>query len=503
VNDDNKDPNSKLAGSPNASSDADENPWDDDGGGRTLATDGPSFELPSNIPSPITVPPPPAPAPPPMAVKIPGPVRPRSPTMMGFGPMGPPLPSAAPASAPGRPIVAVPPPVAKPGVPPASARGVPAAPRVAAPAPQRPAAPAAPARPAPAVPAAPATAPLLDSEAPAKLDDVWDDDDDSNRDDGPTMMGAALTPDVPLRDDVVNPRHSPLASTAFASGGRFDKEADTVALEGDHEDLPPIGAPVDAEETTRAVSREELMGHQDVAAHVVLGDDDDAHGDEATLAVAPGALADLGINPGLAASLSERQPRQPMPGELPGPPVFPPPPGPPQAPPPMSYGSQGAMAAQPPQSHPQPQVQSWQGEAAQQPSWQGEAAQPPSWQGEGSQSYRNPMGGMAMQQGYDPMLQQGHQSSPGMQNAQPQQGYPMQGGPGQQSYGQNGPMMGGPQMQQMPQPQWMQSAPNGSGGGLAQKFTPQVIMLVVVGAVCLSIFIIGIVLFVTTNFQHP
>lgn len=36
----------------------DDNPWDEDDGARTLATDGPSFELPSNIPSPITVPPP-------------------------------------------------------------------------------------------------------------------------------------------------------------------------------------------------------------------------------------------------------------------------------------------------------------------------------------------------------------------------------------------------------------------------------------------------------------
>ena len=43
----------------------DANPWDDDDGGRTLATDGPSFEMPSNIPSPIT---PPPPAPPPTAV---------------------------------------------------------------------------------------------------------------------------------------------------------------------------------------------------------------------------------------------------------------------------------------------------------------------------------------------------------------------------------------------------------------------------------------------------
>jgi len=49
--------------------------------------------------------------------------------------------------------------------------------------------------------------------------------------------------------------------------------------------------------------------------------------------------------------------------------------------------------------------------------------------------------------------------------------------------------------------QW-QAAP-AAGGGFAKKFTPQVIMLIVVGTVCLSIFVIGIVLFVTTNFQRP
>jgi hypothetical protein len=53
--------------------------------------------------------------------------------------------------------------------------------------------------------------------------------------------------------------------------------------------------------------------------------------------------------------------------------------------------------------------------------------------------------------------------------------------------------MGGPG-----QPAWMMPSPAGSAG--RSKFTPQVIMLVSVGAVCLAIFIIGIVLFVTTKF---
>ena len=505
MNDDNKDPNSTAAGS-----EADDNPWDDDdGGGRTLAQDSPSFELPSNIPSPITVPPPPAPIP-----KGPGPVRPRSPTMMGFGPMGPPLPPAAPAGpaapvGPARPVVAAPP---SPKAAPASARGVPAAPRA-------PAAPAAPAagsgtapqafapRPVPRVGAAAspsASLPLPSSArmaaaplaapppqpvpAPAAAaDEAWP-EDDSDREDGPTMAGAPLAPDVPLRDDVVNPRrHSPLASTGFV-----DKDAETMALSGDDGDLPRIGDLVDAEETTRAVSRDELLGHH--GSQIILGDDEGAHGDEATLAVAPGALGDLGIDPGLAASLSEPLPRAPSQPDLMQAPAFPPP----QFPSPGGIG-----AAQPyPPSQPYPQQQQQQ----QQP--QSQPQQPiQSWQGEAAPSYRNPppqsMGGMGMQQGYDPMQPQGydpmqpqgHQSSPGMQSAQ-QQGYPMQGGPGQpQPYG--GPQ----QMQPMPgQQPWLQPQP-APGGGLAQKFTPQVIMLIVVGTVCLSIFIIGIVLFVTTNFE--
>lgn len=347
----------------------------------------------------------------------------------------------------------------------------------------------------PAAPvAAPPPPPPPDPSPAAAADDAWL-EDDSDREDGPTMAGAPLAPDVPLRDDVVNPRlHSPLASTSFV-----DKDAETMALSSDDGDLPRIGDPVDAEETTRAVSRDEMMGHQ--GSQVVLGDDEEAHGDEATLAVAPGALGDLGIDPRLVASLSEPLPRAPSQPDPMQAPAFPPPQFP-------SQGGIGAVQPQP-QSQPQPYPQSQPyPQHHQQP-----ASQPQqpvqSWQGEAAPSYRNPppqsMGGMGMQQGYDPMqpqgfdpmLAQGHQSSPGMQSAQPQ-GYPMQGGPGQpQAYG------GPPQMQPMPgQQPWMQPPP-APRGGLAQKLTPQVIMLIVVGTVCLSIFIIGIVLFVTTNFSRP
>ena len=505
MNDDNKDPNSKAAGAPN---DADDNPWDeDDGGGRTLATDGPSFELPSNIPSPITVPPPAIPK----APAAPG-VRPRSPTMMGFGPMGPPLPLGAPAApaAPARPIGAIAPAPKSAGAP-ASSRGMPVAPRVGAPlssptAPTaaRPAAPRvggaggppsaplplpsargkAPAAPPPRAPA-PAPAPIASSDPPpaAKVEEPWE-DDDSNHDDGPTMAGAPLMPDAPLRDDVVNPRlgddvvkprpQSPLASTGYQPG-RFGGNGPTPP--DDDGDIEPIGGAVGSEETTRAVSREELMGHQN--AQVVLGDDDDAHGDEATLAVAPGALAELGIDPGMAAALAEREARGTAPHGPSSSPAFPPPP------PFASQGGPGAAHAQLQQPPSQPQIPSWQGEAA--PSYRNPPAQPMGG-GMGMPQGYDPL----VPQGYDPLVPQGYQSSPGMQGAPQAQGYPMQGG----GYAHN------PQgtAQPMPGQQWMQAAPQGSLG-LAKKLTPQVIMLIVVGAVCLSIFVIGIVLFVTTNFQ--
>ena len=304
------------------------------------------------------------------------------------------------------------------------------------------------------------------------------------------MAGAPLVQDTPLRDDVVNPRlgddiikrrpPSPLASTGYQPGGFVgNAPAPSARLDTgmeDDGDIEPIGAAVGSEETTRAVSREELMGHQN--AQVILGGDDDAHGDEATLAVAPGALAELGIDPGLAAAFAEREARGTAPHGPPSSPAFP-----------FASQGQGGLGApahqlQQPQSQPQQPVQAWQGDSA--PSYCNPPAPPMS-------------GPMGMQQGYDPALAQGQPSSPGMQSAPQQQGYPMHGG-GPSPYAQH-PNAAGQQMPlSMSGQQWMQAAPQ-MGGGFSTKFTPQVIMLIVVGAVCLSIFVIGIVLFVTTNFQ--
>ena len=351
----------------------------------------------------------------------------------------------------------------------------------------------------------------------------------------------------PLRDDLVNPRAplpnsrpmtnaSPMASTGYQPAGGIDKDADTMALGAGSPLLPSLDYGEPPEETTRAVSREELMGsHQD--AQFIVGED--AMGDEATLAVAPGQI-DLGIGQGgLAAALAESIRRESQPN-MPGAPAFPPPSqgfqngGPmgssgrlPAASPqgdPGQYGGMGAgMQQQQPQQH--QQQQPWGGDAA---PWGGEQAPP--W------SQPQPMGSP---QGYDPMMP-GPQSSPGMQGGYPQsgqhalmqqqqqqgpQGYAMQGGMGMGhgGYGSNpnmptaqqpypmGGMQGGGQLAPMPgqQPPWMQQQPQQPSqpfgqafGGLARstKLTPQVILLVAVGAVCLAIFIIGIVLFVTTKF---
>jgi hypothetical protein len=316
-----------------------------------------------------------------------------------------------------------------------------------------------------------------------------------------------------------------MASTGYRPQGTIDRDADTMALAGDDPRLPPIdGGDNEPEETTRAVSRDELIRHQD--ASFVVGND--AMGDEATLAVAPGQI-DLGIDPsGMAAALAESIKRESQPN-MPGAPAFPAPPQSFQNSGPM--GSSGHLPAAAPYGaqgqHPgmgmqQQQQQPWGGEAA---PWSGEHAPP--W------SQPQPHGGGMQQgyeqQGYDPMMP-APQSSPGMpgypqsgqhalmQQQQGQHGYAMQGGM-PQGYGPNantagaqqqrpmGPMgMVGQPGQYLAQPPgqpppWMtQPSPPPAGMSLATKFTPQVILLVAVGAVCLAIFIIGIVLFVTTKF---
>lgn len=271
-----------------------------------------------------------------------------------------------------------------------------------------------------------------------------------------------------------------------------DKDAETMAS-----DSVPRVAPrgSDVEETTRAVSRDELMRHQD--AHVVVGED--AMGDEATLAVPPGQI-DLGADGGIAAALVEslRGSQPNLPGGPAAPPAFPPPP---------QHFQNNAMPA--------PHAQAAAPGMAPPPSWGGEALQ-------GFQLAQQQQQLQHQQQhhngppSYDPMFQQGPQSAPYPSLPHPPPSAP--GGP--LPGGQPNPMMnpgGYPPSQQHPQqplqrpmqqaiptqqaaPWVTQQSPPPAGMTAPSRFTPQVIMLVAVGAVCLAIFIIGIVLFVTTKF---
>lgn len=571
VNDDKKATNPNASPGPGAApgtAEGDDNPWDDDdGGGRTLATEGPSFEMPSNIPSPITNPPPAMNPGKPVIPKIDfgkppsgesrgslsiGKPMPAAPlgggTVQGLGfPETPPLPGSGPSPAAGvapggasppsppsppsgnmprRPPPPIPsrvgapaPPSARMPVPPIVGRGsVPQVGRGSVPDAGQPSGGAGPAGPKPGGPSpmTPASASAL-GRAP-----VDPDDEDGRSDDGPTMAIASPALSGPLRDDVANPR--PLAKTAFGLGpsapgvggaalaglSGVDKDAETMSLSGS--DLPPREN--DIEETTRAVSRDELIRHQD--AQLIVGDD--AHGDEATLAVPPGQIE--GLDPAIAAALSDalkqREPANKTSPTSPSSPLNAPAFAPPSAPFPGSSmqgpvsggpmggpmgGSSGHLAAAPPASQGYanaPPPQSWGGQGMPpsfdpmmpHPQHQG-GFPPPSNPNPGQQTQNmtggsNPHLAAAATSGGGPPSQQMQ-----MQMQQPQM---------QQ------PHMQPPHMQQQqrgmgnPQPWMTQPTPPPAGMTGPSRFTPQVILLVAVGVVCLAIFIVGIVLFVTTKF---
>lgn len=312
------------------------------------------------------------------------------------------------------------------------------------------------------------------------------------REDGPTMAVASPSlPNRPLRDDALNPPPAPRPRAGFVppASPTIDKDAETMALGGDDPRLP-LPSP-EIEEPTRAIPREEIMRRQD--AHVIIGED--AIGDDATLAIAPGQI-DLGLLPGggdLGPSLAEAAQQ---------PPHFP------QFPHAVPSGSSGHL-----QAAPQHMPQGGYGGPGMQPPPQA----PPSWQGEGAQSYRNPPQGPP-HQGFDPMMAQGPPGMMGMQGQGMQGGqFPpsgqhpaMQGPPQSNPMGwgppPDGPTAFGPPMQQQGMmqgaPPWMpqpQPLPGGTGAG-GFRVTPQIMLLVGVGVVCLAIFVTGIVLFVTTKF---
>lgn len=328
----------------------------------------------------------------------------------------------------------------------------------------------------------------------------------AEQEDGPTM--AVASPALvsrPLRDDILGPR-SPIGGAKYGApgeqGAMVDKNAETAALAtGSLLGLPDLNAddpdePEEAtrarsreepDETTRALSRDELIRHQD--ASVVIGAD--ALGDEATLAVGPGQLDFL--DPSIAAAMKgtlqsreeEEAYRNAQQQYRPG--------GPPHGA--SSHGGAPHFPGSPGAHAQQQRQQSWGGAAAQ-PAPYGNV--PPSQPG--MLAGFDAMGG----HGYPQHGSQGQMPGAFPQSGQhPAHGYP-NAGPGPQSNPGFGPgpydqQRGMAPMQGQP-PAWMGQQPAPVAAAAPTRFTPQVIMLVAVGAVCLAIFVIGIVLFVTTKF---
>ena len=383
----------------------DDNPWDEDDGARTLATDGPSFELPSNIPSPITVPPP---------VAVPK-VNPKS-TLVGL------MPADVRASLANRP-----PP--RPGGPPRS------------------------------------------QPKPVTIPDDALDELPGQQDDGPTMMGAGASPNVPLRDD--------FAQQGFAPAHRMnDANAETMALDRDDERLPNLDdEPESDEAATRALTREQMMGpgavHQD--AHVIVGSD--ARGDEATLAIGPdqlgSAFGELGasLEPALAEALAQRVAEHHQQVQQ------------------QAYQQQYPQAPPPQAPHfPQPQTQQH-FSPQQQPQFAQPQPQPA--------GYGMPQPG-TQPGAYPPSGQ--HPAAYPPSGQQPVMGPPSNAWGASQGYAGQAPSQ---QQQQQQQPAaWNQppaplAQPSGGGGF---QITSQIMVLAGVGVVCLAIFVVGLVLFFTTKF---
>jgi len=341
----------------------------------------------------------------------------------------------------------------------------------------------------------------------------------------------------------VEVNRSPLASTNFSPGGlalppdkKDEDEAATVAVPKDiiervraapKAQPSELDSPAEEEdESTRAVPREALLRQQD--AHVVVGDD--AQGDEATVAVAPenNAASVLG-DPRLA--------HAPQPSPADDPPVFPPPM--PRAGMagafPMGHRPMNAPTAVGLAPPPPPNANAGSAPWASAPPAPIAHMAPAGPLQHESASMRvpqsNPMppsGNMPFPQHRDaafshPPVPPNHgpfssgampASSPFAPNTQPMMG-PGPGGPsiaarmpqGQPTQARAGGMGAmGPMGQPTQGPQnmgWMQpnqAAPASPFGFKIPKISGQVILLIVVGAVCLAIFITGIVLFATTKF---
>lgn len=256
------------------------------------------------------------------------------------------------------------------------------------------------------------------------------------------------------------------------------------------------------EESTRAVSREEMLRGHDA---VIIGEDSEgAQGEDATLALSPG-LNEAAHLTALAETLTKEQQSK---GQIP---VAPPAPAAGAPPPPPGFDPNFGLS---PPVPPPPTNQGWQQQQPPPPM----APPPQAWQqdpnaypgGPGAQSYPNmsvgPVSGPHLPaQSWTP-------------NAPPSQPH-FPAAPGQMPHSQpnlqvpqSGQMMAAQQAGPIPypgQPNIHQPPPNpfgdwNAGAPLPAQKAPtgkgQIILLGVVGVVCLSIFIIGIVLFATTKF---
>lgn len=465
-------------------------------------------------------------APPPVGAPRPGQAGARVPLPSGKGPT--PAGPAAPRPAAGAAAAPIPPAPASDKGPPSSARGggkAPSAPK--------------------AVGSSPSAPKTTDADATDENFAIGESVPDSQKEDMATM---AKSPEESLalfgldsgltnaaRAAVVPPKpgpaagapptnRSPLASTNLAQNMKPLGPGPASRPGGGPPPLPPSSQPQlaaqlptpaealpvlhdrsEEEESTRAVSREEMLRGHDA---VIIGEEGEgAQGEDATVAVSPGLNeANTKHIAALAEAITnDAAPPAPPPQNHSFTPPGPPPQGQGFAPP--GPGPQGwSQQPQPPM----PSPQGWQDPNA-------FAGQPP---GPGPQSYPGmsvgPVSGPHMPaQSWTPNAPPSQPHFPGAApvapGSNPHLGVPQSGhmmapqpsvGPHPPSHAHPGPIPypGQPNIHQPPPNNpfgdWNANAPQKP----KFKLSGQILLLAVVGTVCLAIFVTGIVLFVTTKF---
>ncbi|MDB4940980.1 MAG: hypothetical protein JWP97_514 [Labilithrix sp.] len=264
-------------------------------------------------------------------------------------------------------------------------------------------------------------------------------EDDEDEDDGPTMLGGSAP----------QPQPQPQARVAEKNAARGSRPdlGPPPAKDEDDEPLPDLSSPEDGDETTRAAQM----------ASVVVGQG--AVGDEATLAIAPGTFEAVpGASASAYASLGPALPPQggPRPGSQPR----------------IPAGVAGLHGGPPPYAGPipDPLLPSSPMFGAPQAAWQGQGNPYPQ---PGAAPWPSPPYGAPLS-----MQQPGTAPAPWLaQQPQPPHGFGApHGGPG------------------YPAPLAPPAPPSPRF-----QITPQVMLLAGVGFVCFAIFIVGVVLFITSK----